>query len=439
MGSKLDLILSKLSAPSGPALSPPIRRPVPKGLPSGFRVEEDIEDDAGSGFDPWASSSNIGDPVGGSSMSLSRRASRRIWVTGLDEVCPDVPVVSTVPPPRQTPHFKLMKQKKEEDLMPFLPEVSQQCLEASLVEALPPLRNIEKFYKTSISEEKQLLNIRHVPKCLAAQVPEKSLQAPGLSEQQNRLQAKSKWGLKERLALESHRQSCAYLRLTNNFQLALSLLEKQLDDCKLQVELLNSRSFNDAEDREGVMEVTDSLMHRFNVMSLAVTDASYTNVDFLKTASYQYGKSLKDRADSWIQSTTLPAPVKQGLLKVDLATPVEDATQPLHIISLDAQKVITDFAQDKRQRLDMQVVQKVLNKPSTGAKPKAPQHKKKQQQPQSSSPSWQEFQQWQREQSSWGGQGARGRGGNNQGKGQFKGNKSGKQPFPKGGKGGKNQ
>jgi hypothetical protein len=58
MGSKLDLILNKLSAPSGPALAPPIRRPVPKVLPSGFRVEEDVEDDVGSGFDPWASSSN---------------------------------------------------------------------------------------------------------------------------------------------------------------------------------------------------------------------------------------------------------------------------------------------------------------------------------------------------------------------------------------------
>lgn len=42
MGSKVDLILNKLSAPA-----PPPTRPVHRGLPSGFRVEhEDVIDDS---------------------------------------------------------------------------------------------------------------------------------------------------------------------------------------------------------------------------------------------------------------------------------------------------------------------------------------------------------------------------------------------------------
>jgi len=430
MSSKLDAILHKLSGASEP--SRPTRPSRPLVPPS---VQEGDADDDVSEFDPWASSSNVGEAAAGSSTwSFSRRAARNIWISGLHEVCPDVPKVSSGPAPRKSAHFKLLKQKKETDLMPFLPEVSDQCLEASLVEAQPPLRHIERFYKTSESEEKQLLNIRSVPKCLTAQVPEKALQTPGLSEQQSRLHPKSKWGVKERLAWDAHRESCSYLRLTNNMQLSLTALESQLEDCRLQVELLSSRS-SEEEDRTSVDQATESLIHRFNVMSLALTDLSYMNVDFLKLASYQYGKSLKDRADAWIQSTTLPVPVKQGLTKSDLATPVEGASVPLHIISNDAQKLIKDYAEDKKERSDKAVVQKMLAKPNPPQKQsQAKKTQPKQTQFGADSPLMQEFDQWRRKQGGWSNQGKKA----NQ-KGQAKGKQSQKQPFSKGKGGNKDQ
>ena len=168
MTSKLDQILSKLSGATAPAPVPiPRFRPALVAEPPSYDVEEGDREDAES-VDPWATSSCLGDTTaGGSTWNLSRQAARNIWVTGLDDVCPDVPLVSSGPVPKKSSHYRLLKQKKDEALMPFLPEVSQQCLEASLVEAQPPLRHIEKFYRTSVSEEKQLLNIRHVPKCLA--------------------------------------------------------------------------------------------------------------------------------------------------------------------------------------------------------------------------------------------------------------------------------
>lgn len=315
--------------------------------------------------------------------------------------------------------------------MPFLQEVSQACMEASLLDAKSNVRQVESFYRTSTLEETQLLAARHVPACLAAEVPHKALSSVGLSEAHNRLSPQTKWGVKEQLALSAHSNACAFLRMTNNFQLSLSAMESQLESCKLQVELLAAKSFQSEQEKEGVNEITDELIHKFNIMSLALTDMQHTNVDLLNTSAFQYGKSLKDRADAWIQATDLPKPVKQAVSKISMDTPTAGSSKPLQVISSEAQKVVTDFVTGRKERNERAALMKAI-KPSPPPKPA--QQKQQQQQSAFKSPLMQQFLNWQKSQSTWQPQrgGARGgRGGRGAARGKGRGFTQ-QQPFSKG-------
>lgn len=417
MGSKLDLILSKLSG------SEPNIRPTPSSLsipPPEVTSEEEEEDslsETGTSFESPALDTN-----------LSRTASRSIWLSGLGDICPSLPeVVQPETSSSKSPHFKLLKKKSERPLMPFLPEVSDACKDAAaLVKPATCFKRINAFYKTSGFEEQQLLGPRSVPSVLSGEVSSKNLSALGLSEASNRLHLQSKWGPKEQMAIASHTQATAYLRITNNLQLSLSSLEDQLEQSKVKLDLLSSREFHSSQDKAGVQEVIEDLLHKFNVMSLAVTDLSHSNVDLLQASSFQYVKSVQDRADSWIQSTDLPKSVKAAVVKSKVELPTPGVASPLPIISGEAQKTLRDFVSTRKAQNEKTALLKAIKAPVSHTAPNPASR------PSTKSPLQQQFAQWQRSQSSWSAPSSRGsRGGRGTGRGS-RGRASSRQPFSKG-------
>ena len=71
------------------------------------------------------------------------------------------------------------------------------------------------------------------------------------------------------------------LDYANNFQLALTSLEAQLEKCRLNADLLATKTFQNQDDKTMVQVNMEDLIHEFNIMSLAVKDLNNTNADFL--------------------------------------------------------------------------------------------------------------------------------------------------------------
>ena len=83
--------------------------------------------------------------------------------------------------------------------MPFLPEVSDICVDNSSVKSKNHnLNYLDKFYETEEQYEVQLLGIRHVPSTLSKKVPSKNIKVGGASEQNARLNPKTKFGVQEK-------------------------------------------------------------------------------------------------------------------------------------------------------------------------------------------------------------------------------------------------
>ena len=384
--------------------------------------ELDEEDDLD--IDPYDDVTEVNPPE-----SISKRASRNIWLAALPEICPDLPQLKPVKTSEKGKFFKTMKQKKENPLMPFIPEINEICVDACTAKTKKVnVSNIEKFYETDQTYEQQLLGLRSVPSALSKEVHPKHIKGSGSSEQNARLNPKNKYGVQERLSLESLRFAGAYLKLCNNFQLALTSLESQLEKCKLQADLLGSKPFESDKDKQTVQTEMEDLIHGFNVMSLAIKDMSNTNGDFLSAASQQYGLSARSRATAWVEAASLPKGVKKEILLCDLQEPDEVSTKPLHIISPEAQSVLKNYVSERKEKTERAVLVKSLrgNNNQRGKQRGNKQGRSSFKNPQQ----YQQFQEFTKAQTSWNNRG-RGnqRGGNTRGRGNHRGRGRGG-PFP---------
>ena len=363
------------------------------------------------------------------SENLSKRASRNIWLSALPEVCPDLPQVKPLKSSGKNKFFKSVKEKKTYPLMPFIPEVTDICMELSSVKSKTSnLQQIEKFYETEQEFEKQLLGCRSVPAALSKEVPPRHIKTSGASEYNARLNPKDKFGTQEKMSLESSRFAGAYLRLSNNFQLALTSLEAQLEQCKLKADLIGSKSFESQKDKSMVQNDMEDLIHKFNVMSLAIKDMGNTNGDLLQAASYQYGFAAKSRAAAWVEASSLPKDIKKQMLQCDPQPPVAESTVPLKVVSPEAETILTNYTSERKERTERAVLVKSL-RINQGQNQRGKQRGNKQGKQRNrnfNASQYQQFQEFTRAQTSWNnrgrgsqrGQNTRGRGGNQRGRGR---------------------
>ena len=343
--------------------------------------------------------------------NLSRRAARDMWLVALPEVCPDLPPLKEEKSTSKNKFFKTLKQKKEHPIMPFIPEVSDFCVSCDKSRLTNVLKSVESHYETEEHVESQLLALRTVPTAVSKEVPPKNLKESGASESNIRLDPKTRVGTQERLSLESARFSHAYVRICNNFQLALASMESQLEKCKLQADLLGSKSFTNESDKFKVQEAVEDMISNFNIMSLAVKDLNTANGDFLQVAAQQYRSSAQGRADAWIEAMALPRGVKKELGKFKLDEPsTGPSSTPLKVVSSQAESLISSFVEDRKDKNERAVLLKSLRvQTGRGGRGRA----RGRGQPRHRSPlqaQYQRYQEFARPQPSWGS--ARGRGNN---------------------------
>lgn len=87
-------------------------------------------------------------------------------------------------------------------------------------------QSIEKLYSTDFTAEKLLLAIREVPtEKTASRGTYKFFPNPGTTAQALRPSKNSHFAIKEDLSIASHRRACAFLRLSDGQQLAISSLK----------------------------------------------------------------------------------------------------------------------------------------------------------------------------------------------------------------------
>ena len=347
---------------------------------------------------------------------LSRRAARDMWLVALPEVCPDLPTPKVIKPSEKNKFFKTLKQKKDHPIMPFIDEVSELCVSVQKNKTAAVLKSIDQFYETEEQVEAQLLAIRSVPSALSKEVPQKFIKEPGASEANIRLDPNSKMGTQEKLCLESAKYAQAYLRLTNNFQLALTSLEKQLENCKLQADLLGSKPFSKDDEKHVVQEAMEDMLNNFNVMSLAVKDLNQANGDFVQAVAHQYRSSTQGRADAWIEAAALPKGIKKELGKFDLDQPTTlPSVEPLKVISSGAESLLTTFVEDRKDRTERAVLVKSLRGQSNrGGRGRARGQSRPRYRSPLASQSYQRFQEFTKPQTSWGNSRGRGRARGNQ-------------------------
>lgn len=446
LDSKMDLLLNKLMPTQGTPQGGAIPRGREGAIPKIPRLQtldnpmviadlhdmsqgDDNEDD--EEYDPdleWGPQEQAQDQ---SPEFLSRRAAREIWLAGLPDLCPKLPMV----PVSQTTEkvfFKTLTQKKDKQVMPFVADVRDFCTEIQLKKYKNVVPQVEALYKTDDTTERQYLSPRLVPYALAKEVSFKALKEQGLKADQNRLAPKSNLGLQEKFALDLEKRSAAFLRVTNSFQLAFSAMGNVIEKCNLTAELLNSKVFVNKDDKKEVQESVEDLINNFNVLSLAVRDVDFTNGDFLTLAANQYSAASKLRTEAWVEATSLPKSVKKQLLTFDPDVPEKGSVGPLSIISKDAETFLTNFVQNRKDQDERSALLKSLKQPAPQKTQQAPK-----QQPQYKTPLNDQFQEFLKSQMTWGtgrGRGTPrgGRGGNrgkNRGKGRGRGNT---RPFPKG-------
>lgn len=361
---------------------------------------------------------------------LSRRAARNLWLAGLSEVCPNIPAVKPVKASSTRVYFKSLKEKEDKLCMPFLSDVMDVCVETQVKKIKNILPRFETFYPTDKSMEAQLFSPRNVQYTLAKEVPLKNLKEQGMKQDVNRLNPKTHFGLQEKMAIESSQYAEAYLRLSNNFQLACMSLEKIVEKCQLQASLLGSKVFKHDKDKQEVQESMEVLIHQFNIMSLAIKDIDFTNGDFLTAAAHQYATSAQNRTSAWVEASSLPKAVKKQLLSFDPDTAKQGSVDHLNILSKDAENFLQTFVANRKDQDERQVLLKSLKTPH----PKQTQQSK----PQYKTPLQENFQEYTRAQTSWNSErGSRGSSRGNRGGKRSRGRGRGRansRPFPKGGK-----
>lgn len=447
LDSKMDLILNALNpSASTPILNPQHKTGVQMGRGGAIPKipkrpvretltlqdldqplsQEGFEDEESYTEDPWAPSEQE-EPT---QELLSRKASRDIWLSGLRELVPKVPLVPATDTGEKQ-FFKTLKTRKQKPTMPFLQDVLDVCTEAEMKKQ-GNVWGIEKLYTTVDSAEQQVLTPKDVPYALAREVPPKHLKELGLKEDVNRLAPKTNLGLQEKFALESSRFAGLYLRIANSFQLALSAMETLLERCTLKAELLNSKGFVDDQDKKEVQDTVSDLIDDFNLLSLSVSDASFSNGDFLEVAAAQYSQASKSRTEAWVEATALPKSVKKQLINFDPDVSKKGSKQHLKVLSSDAESFLRTFTQNRKEQEERNLVLKSLK--ANPQKTQQQQVQKQQQQTQYKSPLESQFQEFLKAQNSWSNRGkgsSRGRG-NRGGKGQRGRGKGPSRPFPKG-------
>jgi hypothetical protein len=233
-------------------------------------------------------------------MDLGRLEKRKMHLKGLPNMVPDLQF--TQPQAPKTGRFEFLYQKPKENHMPFLTEMLEQISIGSVVgdrKPRDPFNLFPKFYPTSEPAESGALQLRTVPRELVNLVDHDKLVTQGTSGRKAIIRNAIADGAKEEAAKVSFKQSCGYIRMANNLEIDVEVMQKLMSQISTIVSDLDKIRGVPVAAKAKILQ----LNQKIRLMNNTVFDVKSTNSDLALGALFQYQSSLFDRRAAWLSAS----------------------------------------------------------------------------------------------------------------------------------------
>ena len=269
---------------------------------------------------------------------------RRLWLDSLRILTPhlDHPEVPQAPP--QSGHFAFLQAKPSGDdfRMPFIPELASFINNMGEESAFKrtfrscPFKKVNSHYPTSDSIEDSLLGRRVVPRALMDEVPEAKLHNPGACPSSIRLRTATAEGQREQSASVLCDQATALLRIVNSQELTTQALASTLSGVAGQLDTLAALPNIPQEASDLVSNLQQGLQLAFSAQADLEQSIGYLT----PCAVHQFITAHRARQRAWLSASNLPATFQQELARMDLPQSSPGSSEPLPVVSSEAQQLI---------------------------------------------------------------------------------------------------
>jgi hypothetical protein len=274
-------------------------------------------------------------------MDLGRLEKRKMHLAGLEKMCPDLKV--TQPSVPTSGRFGLLRPKPKENVMPFLTEMFEQISLNSVVrERRPkdPFAMLPRFYPTSEPAESGILQGRHVPRELVDLVPNSKLIKPGASGRKAILTNSLADGARDQAAQNSFKQACGYIRLANNFEIDVEVMQNLMGQIGSIVSDLDKVRDLPVVAQGKVLQ----LSQKVRLMNRTIFDVKSTNADLARGSLYQYQSALFDRRSAWVSASMVLKGTSAELKGADYPRPShQDSVGRLDMFGPEGTKVLKEY------------------------------------------------------------------------------------------------
>jgi hypothetical protein len=277
----------------------------------------------------------------GVDIDLGRLEKRKMHLAGLAKMCPDLK--TTQPATSTSGRFGLLKKKPKDNMMPFLTEMFDQISLNSVVrERRPrdPFSLFPKFYPTTEPAESGILQCRHVPREVVDLVPNSKLVKPAASGRKAILKNSIAEGAKDEAAQRSFRQACGYIRLANNLEIDVEVMQNLMRQIGSIVSDLDKVRDLPTVAKAKVLQ----LSQKVRLMDRTIFDVQSSNADLARGSLYQYQSALYDRRSAWISASMILTGAASELKGADYPRPSpQDAVGGLDMFGPEGTKVLKEY------------------------------------------------------------------------------------------------
>jgi hypothetical protein len=281
-----------------------------------------------------------------SEADLGRVEKRRMHLGSIPLVVPDLNIPL---PPEHSKRLVLLQEKSKTNVMPFLTEMYDQIAKGSVVRdrrQRDPFSRLPGFYPTVEPAESGILKNRDVPRELLNHVPEGKLMTSGSSGRIAKLNPENAEGAVEHAALQSFKQATGYIRLANNLEIDVEMLQTLVSTI--------SKITEDIDQVKGLPKEAKSKLltvgQKVRLLNKTIFDVQSTNADLVKSSMFQYQKALVDRRNAWVNSATMLKGTAAELKRADFPRPShQDLPKKLEMFGEEGMSIVRENDQIQQQ------------------------------------------------------------------------------------------
>jgi chemotaxis protein histidine kinase CheA len=277
----------------------------------------------------------------GVDIDLGRLEKRKMHLAGLAEMCPDLK--TTQPDVSTSGRFGLLKKKPKDNIMPFLTEMFEQISLNSVVrERRPrdPFMLFPKFYPTTEPAESGILQGRPVPREVVDLVSNSRLIKPAASGRKAILRNSSAEGAKDEAAQRSFKQACGYIRIANNVEIDVEVMQNLMRQIGSIVSDLDKVRNLPVVAKAKILQ----LSQKVRLMDRTIFDVQSSNADLARGSLYQYQSALFDRRSAWISASMILKGAAAELKGADFPRPsAQDEAGGLDMFGPEGTKVLKEY------------------------------------------------------------------------------------------------